>query len=346
MGNETSKSRPVSNDKRRRSFVDFLIRNAAIIPTKQKTYKKNLIISKGKQQIMSEDELDIVAPFDVNGHQKYMFPVSENEVALMQMRHYLYREIWGTNFSAPVDELLRKGNTKVLDIGCGPGTWILENATEYEEAQFTGIDIAALYPKEIKPPNTRFINSDIFQGLPFEDNTFDFVYCRFMMFVFTLEDWQDKVIPELARVLKPNGWLEIMEGDIVWHNEPARVKNLRLKIVEFLKKKRGIEPILSPIMPQLIKQCGQFSIVYQDERSAPLGKWGGNIGKVNMEFLKWGAECLGDTVANSLGLEDSDYKKLLHGGFREIDESNVASTTHRFWAKKIRLAEDDLFAGF
>ncbi|CAG8562140.1 8902_t:CDS:2 [Ambispora gerdemannii] len=345
MGNEHSKS--LSNDKRRRSAVQFLMRNAAIVPTTSLTKVSTKSKPKvPKQPPVDEDKIEVVAPLDANGRHKYMFPVSENEVALMQMRHYLFREVWGTNFSAPVDEILRRTNARVLDIGCGPGTWVLENATEYEEACFTGIDIATLYPKEIKPQNTRFIASNILEGLPFEDNTFDFVYCRFMMFVLTLEDWQEKVIPELARVLKPNGWLEIMEGDIVWYNEPACVKDLRQKIVELLRHQRGIEPILSPLMPQMIKQCGQFSIVHQDERAAPIGKWGGNIGKANMEFVKWGAECLGDTVADSLGLKEAEYIKLLNEGFQEIGEEHVFSKTHRFWAKKIRSVENDMFIGF
>lgn len=36
------------------------------------------------------------------------------------------------NFISPVHESFSSGEKlKVLDIGCGPGTWIMEMATEY-----------------------------------------------------------------------------------------------------------------------------------------------------------------------------------------------------------------------
>jgi len=88
-----------------------------------------------------------------------------------------------------------------------------------QSSSFTGIDIAALYPAEIKPRNTEFLNVNIFDGLPFEDNTFDFVHQRFMMFAYTIDNWQEKVLPELLRVLKPGGYLELMENDIIWYEE-------------------------------------------------------------------------------------------------------------------------------
>ncbi|KAG9294860.1 hypothetical protein G9A89_008552 [Geosiphon pyriformis] len=274
-----------------------------------------------------------------------MFPVSENEVSLMQMRHYLYQEIWETNFSAPVEELMRNQNARVLDIGCGPGTWILENAVEYENATFTGIDVASVYPQDIKPPNTEFCRVNILDGLPFPDNTFDFVHCRDMMFVFTMRDWEEQVIPELIRVTKSGGWLEIMEGDIMWYNEGIITTTIRNQIVDSIRQQCNIEPIISPHISQMMSTTGQLSTVQQNERLAPLGKWGGDIGKANLEVVKWGAEILAEFISRNMGFTEHEYKELLNKGFNEIDNGKVFSKTHRFWAKKIYF-EQDLFKGF
>lgn len=55
-------------------------------------------------------------------------------------------------------------------------------------------------------------------GLIYLDNSFDFVYMRFLITAFTEEEW-NKAIQELIRVLKPGGWLELMEGDLVFNPE-------------------------------------------------------------------------------------------------------------------------------
>ncbi|CAG8701015.1 7632_t:CDS:2, partial [Dentiscutata heterogama] len=123
------------------------------------------------------------------------------------------------NYSSPVSDLLDRGGAKVLDVGCGPGTWLLNMATDYPRVSFTGVDISPIYPSEIKPCNLTFHTANILEGLPFPDNHFDFVYMRFLLTAFTEDDWQNKVIQELCRVLKPGGYIEIMEGDMVLNPE-------------------------------------------------------------------------------------------------------------------------------
>ena len=60
------------------------------------------------------------------------------------------------------------------------------------------------------PPNASFSQVDIVKGLPFDDNTFDFVHLRFLVQYLTEEQWNEKVIKELLRVTKVGGWIEIM----------------------------------------------------------------------------------------------------------------------------------------
>ncbi|CAG8745453.1 10726_t:CDS:2, partial [Cetraspora pellucida] len=48
------------------------------------------------------------------------------EIERLQKQHWFYKRIWQSNYSAPVEEKLKAGGAKVLDIGCGPGTWIIE----------------------------------------------------------------------------------------------------------------------------------------------------------------------------------------------------------------------------
>lgn len=91
---------------------------------------------------------------------------------------------------------------------CGAGSWLFELATDFPSATFTGIDISPVIPTTIKPRNVFFIQGDILDGLPFEDNTFDFVHQRILLVAFSLNEWQG-VVNEMVRVLKPGGYLEV-----------------------------------------------------------------------------------------------------------------------------------------
>src|SRR3954452_16944828 len=99
-------------------------------------------------------------------------------------------------------------------------------STDYPRSSFTGVDISPIYPGDIKPRNLTFYTANVLEGLPFADNTFDFVYMRFLMTAFTEDDWQDKVVKELIRVCKPGGWVEFMEGDLVFNPEGPAGKKL------------------------------------------------------------------------------------------------------------------------
>jgi SAM-dependent methyltransferase len=124
---------------------------------------------------------------------------------------------------------------RVLDAGCGGGTWILvsisarllvvhtaereiliispqpqEMANEYPSSEFTGVDISVGWPTEIRPRNSDFVVGNIVNELPFEDNTFDFVYMRLVGMGISNDEYPI-VLSHIYRVLKPGGWIELVE---------------------------------------------------------------------------------------------------------------------------------------
>jgi len=161
-------------------------------------------------------------------HVNYLYPVDDNEADRIQYQHDISLRIWGSLFSAPVHELLSKGGAKVLDVGCGPGIWTLDAASQYPKSKFTGVDIAPIYPTTIKPINAEFRQVDVVKGLPYEDNTFDYVICRFMNFSYTKDDW-NVVIKEISRVCKIHGYVEFTEKDVKFENEGDYTKEARIR---------------------------------------------------------------------------------------------------------------------
>ena len=99
-------------------------------------------------------------------------------------------------------------------------------ATEYERTQFVGVDLIPIFPTEIKPHNLNFKQCDVLNGLPFNDNEFDLVCIQNSCTCFTEAEWKEIVIPEMVRVTKPNGWVEIMEVEPNIQNLPRNFKPL------------------------------------------------------------------------------------------------------------------------
>lgn len=99
-------------------------------------------------------------------------------------------------------------------------------AEAFPNSEFYGIDLSSVFPQFIKPANTRFYRHNLADRLPFEDNTFDFVYQRLLMFGIKSEEWLP-VMKELYRVCKPNGWIELVEVRLVF----------RIVVVTILQKR-------------------------------------------------------------------------------------------------------------
>lgn len=95
-----------------------------------------------------------------------------------------------------------------------------------QTGMFHGIDIAPIFPDTIKPFNASFSIQNALEGLKFPDNHFDYVYMRFLTAAFSTEQWETIVIPELVRVTKNDGYIEIMEWDVKIHGQGPIAKRL------------------------------------------------------------------------------------------------------------------------
>ncbi|CAG8501393.1 6620_t:CDS:2 [Dentiscutata heterogama] len=114
----------------------------------------------------------------------YFLPLDELESDRMQLRVCNFR----SNFSSPIETTLKLGGAQALDVACGSGLWAFEMASDYPLSEFTGVDIAPIFPSDIMPPN------DLFHHFP-------------------LKIIRDRLFPDLVRVLKPGGWIEIQDRD-------------------------------------------------------------------------------------------------------------------------------------
>ena len=96
---------------------------------------------------------------------------------------------------------------------------------EYPDSTFVGVDDDAERSRiEIQLPNAAFLHHNLMEGLPFPDETFDFVHQRFFTSV-NEASWKDYILSDIIRVLRPGGWVELMEMTS-WYNAGHLTKKM------------------------------------------------------------------------------------------------------------------------
>ncbi|RIB12523.1 S-adenosyl-L-methionine-dependent methyltransferase, partial [Gigaspora rosea] len=147
-----------------------------------------------------------------NFEANYFMPSDEMELRRMDIMHVLTRYSWKGNFSAPVEEILKNGKATVLDAGCGTGCWVLDLSHDFPNSTFVGVDIQSSgFPSvNERSANTGFLEYNLLSGIPFPNETFDYVHMASMWTALTKQQYMN-VIHDLVRVTKNNGWIEIYE---------------------------------------------------------------------------------------------------------------------------------------
>lgn len=109
---------------------------------------------------------------------------------------------------------------RMLDIGCGPGTWVNNVAFAYRDIQVVGIDsnrtmveYARAMARVQGLDTAEFIVMDVRKPLLFEDQYFGLVNGRFMASFLDQACWPH-LIAECKRVLTPGGILRLTECEV------------------------------------------------------------------------------------------------------------------------------------
>lgn len=115
----------------------------------------------------------------------------------------------------------------VLDIGCGPGGWVVDMAFTYPEMQVVGVDIsdvcisyARTMAGEQELTNTSFHVMDALRPLAFPDASFDLVNVKFIAEFMPKSAWPG-FIQECWRLLRPGGVVRITDYEMGFSNAPA-----------------------------------------------------------------------------------------------------------------------------
>ncbi|CAG8494607.1 3823_t:CDS:2 [Cetraspora pellucida] len=250
----------------------------------------------------------------------YSLPNDDEEIDRLQLQHYLARYILQSNFCAPVNNKLKSG-TRVLDVGCGPGTFTLEMAYDYPNSHFIGIDINPMFPKEIKPRNVEFEEADVLEDLPYADESFDFIVIRNMITSFTVHDWESRIWKELIRVLKPGGYIESTEFEIPAINRGPVTYRMSEGWIALMKAK-NIDLTITTRLEEIYKSTILKNIEHKS-KMIPVGTWGDRIGKIMADDFIMLAKAMCPVIRPLWGITQEQFNE-----FTEIfaEELNVYKT--------------------
>jgi SAM-dependent methyltransferase len=241
----------------------------------------------------------------------YMLPRHPGEIDRLDVQHYAFRAGLQGNYVSPV-----AAPARVLDVGSGTGQWCHDLCAEFPAAQVVGFDIEPGKPRW--PANYGFVRGNVLDGLPFADESFDFVHQRWMRVSIPVADWPG-VVRELVRVTRTGGFIELAEFRHLM--EPAGPATARLfELLHRLAARRGLDGdgVVPHSLARYLRDAGATDIDAQVV-AVPIGVWGGAIGSMMATDLQAMFARLCEPLARAFSLRPGECDELLSSALHECE---------------------------
>lgn len=200
----------------------------------------------------------------------YLLPKDRAESRRLDLQHVVLFRFLGGNVLAPL-----QAPRRILDAACGTGFWCRQVAQQFKGAQVVGFDRDLEPLREIQkelgrkgamPKGCRFEEADALGPLPYPDASFDYTHSRFVAPFMLLDAWP-RYVGELTRVLRPGGWLELVEGPLPV-GEHAGYRAIRDALVLLSHRRLGYFDI-GPTLPGMLEEAGLTSVVLESSSLGP-----------------------------------------------------------------------------
>ncbi|KAJ1569786.1 hypothetical protein HK096_001638 [Nowakowskiella sp. JEL0078] len=261
----------------------------------------------------------------------YPLPADIKEQDRLEAQHLVVIHRFGRLYHMPIQDVLTKIGSRIIDVGCGAGSWTRDMAKEYPFCEvhcvvslaiFSDYDIAkTLFNNVEVHPNIYFQEGNVLEGLPFPDNFFDGVFQRTLVFAIPTDKW-GSAVNELVRVTKHGFYVECVEplaipqqlGPLI--NITAVFKAITLRNLDINICKNGhIRGIM---------ENAKLSIVNEVAITIPIG-WDGKAGELCMISTKMIIESLKPFLMSAFEVNSEEFDELNR---QAIEEYPVYKT---FW---------------
>jgi ubiquinone/menaquinone biosynthesis C-methylase UbiE len=258
----------------------------------------------------------------------YVLPKDEKEIQRLDFQHFMLRFLMRGNYVAPIRQ-----PTSILDVGCGTGRWVMEMANLFPQANVVGVDLVPPPSEQIRhsaatgasqigahPENYAFVQGNILEGLPFASGQFDFVHMRLLVFGLPADRWQD-VANELARVTRPGGWVEWLEGNI-FTQHPGPAHQALNQLANAAAQRRGVDATLVERIGDYLRGAGLVNVTARD-LVLPAGSRAGRLGQMAVsDYLAVMGGMKGPLAAMGI-IRPEEFDRLTAAARQEFEQVNA-----------------------
>jgi ubiquinone/menaquinone biosynthesis C-methylase UbiE len=165
-------------------------------------------------------------------------PQSGAEMARLIDQQKMVTEYIGGLFPQKVDTSKIQS---VLDLACGPGSWVRDVAFSHQDMEVIGVDISqamlnfARSMTRVQGLDNAFYEfMDIRKPLNFDEDSFDFIQTPFLVTALSAEEWPG-LLAECKRILRPGGIIRLIEAEWPLTNSSA-VQQLGRIVIQALRR--------------------------------------------------------------------------------------------------------------
>ncbi|KAJ6477150.1 S-adenosyl-L-methionine-dependent methyltransferase [Mycena vitilis] len=260
---------------------------------------------------------------------KYALPTDDAERQRLLQQHDNLKRLFENRILLAPLSLDRSDN--VLEIGTGPGFWVMELATTLDPSMpIVAIDVESRLFPTVTPVNIEFRVESATNLPPGWSDTFSLVHQRLLMLALQEPEWH-KDIQEIYRVLRPGGWVQLAEYT-AWHEGKYPGKPCMEKLTAIFRRvaeARGLFVDCAYHIPRMLEETG-FVEIQSESRVQLLGKWAGETGVADAANCVAVLRGLKTPVLEAGGFgyvnSEVEYDELLSGLAKEWDEIRGSKT--------------------
>ncbi len=223
---------------------------------------------------------------------------------------------------------------RVLDVGCGSGSWAIEATQTYPTMSLFGVDISKKMVDYARSQaaaqgvadRVEFAVMDALRMLEFPNNYFDLVNLRLGLSFLRKWDWP-KLLSEFQRVTRPGGIVRITEAEIVLpNNSPALTQLQEMLRCAFDRAGHFFEPETNGLSAHLAPLLTQHGI--QQVQTKDLGleyRAGTPQGEAYYEDMKRAFRTI-RPFTQKWGCISQDYEAIYQQALKEMKQSDFHVT--------------------
>lgn len=170
-------------------------------------------------------------------------------------------------------------------------------------------------------------------GIPFNDNHFSFVFQRFLLLQLPTELHWGRVLLEMGRVVRPDGYLELQETDFEFYPNSRHAQRMREFLCAHYQSAYSCDIDEITCLDEWVKDHLQWSQVLLRRIKIPLGEWAGGSGILMKRSINTSLEAVGQSAVDN-GVSTREWEEITERFWQDCEEYQICVSLVVVVAKK------------